>query len=84
MNQGFTILQKQELTQIVAEIVGSGFDQKIEPRFKTLESTLRKIEKHIIAIKQDIKHIVNHFDLRLIDHEKRIKKVENHLSFTTN
>lgn len=54
--------------------------KNLEQRFTLLEQAQKNSEKRLkIYIKKSESVIVKHFDDRLGDHEKRIKRVENHL-----
>jgi len=79
---GFTVTQKQELTEIVYDAI----ETRIEPRFSMLEKRLGSVGSNILVLKKgqekiqkDLNGVIVYFDREYIEHKKRLRKIETHL-----
>mgnify|MGYP001596959300 CR=1 FL=1 len=65
---GFNTTQIKQLTDIVSEVVDIKLDNKLKPIVKRLDK-----------IQNDLNTTINFFDRITIDHEVRIKQIENRI-----
>jgi len=75
------------LTNEDLNAIGTLIDQKLDKKLDTFEQKVdekfKKSEKKIIAqMKKETKQIVDFFDKEYLGHDKRIKRIENHLGMS--
>jgi len=70
------MLTKNDL-QAIREIVDERLDAKLEEK---LDKKLRPIKRNITKIKKNTETLIDHFDKRDIQLQKRVKRIEAHLN----